>query len=77
MPVGPAAAGLGVAYTKVLQFIHMDETVERRCLQASMLTSSGTLGSASYTYSGTGLRVKKVSGSTTTLSVNRNGTVVF
>jgi RHS repeat-associated protein len=34
-----------------------------------LITSSGSLGSGSYTYDGKGLRVKKVSGSTTTVSV--------
>jgi RHS repeat-associated protein len=40
------------------------------------ITSSGSLGSGTYTYDGNGLRVKKVSGSTTTVSVYSSGKVI-
>jgi RHS repeat-associated protein len=41
-----------------------------------LLTSSGSLGSGTYTYDGNGLRVKQVSGSTTTVYAFSNGKVI-
>jgi RHS repeat-associated protein len=40
------------------------------------ITSSGSLGSGTYTYDGNGLRVKKVSGSTTTVSIYSSGKII-